>query len=193
MNALTLFLLAVSLSMDAFAVSVCGGLKMEGRERFKGGLIFGAWFGVFQALMPLIGYELGSHFAKVAGAYSHWIIFLILSYIGWNMIREAGEDQEKEKITGVRTMLGLAVATSLDALGVGVGFAFLDIQILPAVLEIGTITFCLSFLGCACGSVIGMWGKERAEKAGGFVLLLIGLKAVIEHYGILDNWTPFLF
>lgn len=193
MNALTLFLLAVSLSMDAFAVSVCGGLKMEGRERFKGGLIFGAWFGVFQALMPLIGYELGSHFAKVAEAYSHWIIFLILSYIGWNMIREAGEDQEKEKITGVRTMLGLAVATSLDALGVGVGFAFLDIQILPAVLEIGTITFCLSFLGCACGSVIGMWGKERAEKAGGFVQLLIGLKAVIEHYGILDNWTPFLF
>lgn len=193
MNALTLFLLAVSLSMDAFAVSVCGGLKMEGRERFKGGLIFGAWFGVFQALMPLIGYELGSHFAKVAEAYSHWIIFLILSYIGWNMIREAGEDQEKEKITGVRTMLGLAVATSLDALGVGVGFAFLDIQILPAVLEIGTITFCLSFLGCACGSVIGMWGKEWAEKAGGFVLLLIGLKAVIEHYGILDNWTPFLF
>ena len=125
MSALTLFLLAVSLSMDAFAVSVCGGLKMEGRERFKGGLIFGAWFGVFQALMPLVGYELGSHFAKVAEAYSHWIIFLILSYIGWNMIQEAGEDQEKEKVTGFQTMLGLAVATSLDALGVGVGFAFL--------------------------------------------------------------------
>lgn len=105
MSALTLFLLAVSLSMDAFAVSVCGGLKMEGRERFKGGVIFGAWFGVFQALMPLIGYELGSHFAKVAEAYSHWIIFLILSYIGWNMIQEAGEDQEKEKVTGFRTML----------------------------------------------------------------------------------------
>lgn len=193
MNALTLFLLAVSLSMDAFAVSVCGGLKMEGRERFKGGLIFGAWFGVFQAVMPLVGYELGSHFAKVADTYSHWIFFAILAYIGWNMIQEAGEDQEKEKITGFRTMLGLAVATSLDALGVGVGFAFLDIQILPAVLEIGTITFGLSFLGCACGSLIGMWGKARAEQAGGFVLLLIGLKAVIEHYGILDNWTPFLF
>ena len=90
MSALTLFLLAVSLSMDAFAVSVCGGLKIEGRERFRGGLIFGAWFGVFQALMPFVGYELGSHFARVAEAYSHWIIFVILAYIGWNMIKEAG-------------------------------------------------------------------------------------------------------
>ncbi|WP_289050399.1 manganese efflux pump MntP family protein [uncultured Acidaminococcus sp.] len=185
MNALTLFLLAVSLSMDAFAVSVCGGLKMSGRERLKGGVVFGLWFGGFQALMPFLGYELGSHFARAASAYSHWIIFAILAYIGRNMIREAGEDQEQEKITGVKTMLGLAVATSLDALGVGVGFAFMDIAILPTVLEIGTITFCFSFVGCACGSVIGMLGKEKAEKAGGLVLILIGLKAVVEHYGFL--------
>lgn len=185
MNALTLFLLAVSLSMDAFAVSVCGGLKMDGRQRLKGGVVFGLWFGGFQALMPFLGYELGTHFAKAAAAYSHWIIFAILAYIGVNMIREAGEDQEQEKITGVKTMLGLAVATSLDALGVGVGFAFMDIPILSTVLEIGTITFCFSFIGCACGSVIGMLGKEKAEKIGGLVLILIGLKAVLEHYGFL--------
>ena len=92
MNALTLFLLAVSLSMDAFAVSVCGGLKMEGRERFKGGLIFGAWFGVFQAVMPLVGYELGSHFAKVADTYSHWIIFAILAYICLLYTSDAADD-----------------------------------------------------------------------------------------------------
>ena len=115
MNPLTLFLLAVSLSMDAFAVSVCGGLKMSGKERLRGGLVCGAWFGAFQALMPYVGYELGSHFAKAAAAYSHWVIFVILAYIGWNMIKESGEDQEQEKITGVKTMLGLAVATSLDA------------------------------------------------------------------------------
>lgn len=183
MSALTLFLLAVSLSMDAFAVSVCGGLKMDGAQRLKGGVVFGLWFGGFQALMPFLGYELGTHFAKAASAYSHWIIFAILAYIGWNMIREAGEDQEQEKITGVKTMLGLAVATSLDALGVG--FAFMDIAIIPTVLEIGTITFCFSFVGCACGSVIGMLGKEKAEKIGGLVLILIGLKAVLEHYGFL--------
>ena len=164
MNPLTLFLLAVSLSMDAFAVSVCGGLKMSGKERLRGGLVCGAWFGAFQALMPYVGYELGSHFAKAAAAYSHWVIFVILAYIGWNMIKESGEDQEQEKITGVKTMLGLAVATSLDALGVGVGFAFMDIAIIPTVLEIGTITFCFSFIGCTCGSVIGMLGKEKAER-----------------------------
>lgn len=185
MNPLTLFLLAVSLSMDAFAVSVCGGLKMSGKERLRGGLVCGAWFGAFQALMPYVGYELGSHFAKAAAAYSHWVIFVILAYIGWNMIKESGEDQEQEKITGVKTMLGLAVATSLDALGVGVGFAFMDIAIIPTVLEIGTITFCFSFIGCTCGSVIGMLGKEKAERIGGLVLILIGLKAVLEHYGFL--------
>ncbi len=185
MSALTLFLLAVSLSMDAFAVSVCGGLKMDGAQRLKGGGGFGLWFGGVQALMPFLGYELGTHFAKAASAYSHWIIFAILAYIGWNMIREAGEDQEQEKIAGGKPMLGLAVATSLDALGVGVGFAFMDIAIIPTVLEIGTITFCFSFVGCACGSVIGMLGKEKAEKIGGLVLILIGLKAVLEHYGFL--------
>ena len=185
MNAITIFLLAVSLSMDAFAVSVCGGLKMKPSERFRGGLTFGAWFGGFQALMPFLGYELGLHFAKAASAYSHWITMVILGYIGINMIREAGEDQEEEKITGFTVMLGLAVATSLDALGVGVSLAFSAVDIVPVVLEIGTITFCLSFLGCACGALIGMWGKANAERAGGLVLISLGIKAVLEHYHIL--------
>lgn len=181
----TLLLLAVSLSMDAFAVAVCGGLKMSGKDRFQGGIIFGLWFGGFQALMPFLGYELGSHFAKAAADWSHWIILLILSYIGVNMIREASEDEDKTPGTDVKTMLGLALATSLDALGVGVGFAFMELNILSTVLEIGTVTFCLSFLGCALGNVIGMWGKARAERAGGLVLVLLGVKAVAEHYGFL--------
>lgn len=185
MSAATLFLLAVSLSMDAFAVAVCGGLKMPGKKRFWGGIIFGLWFGGFQALMPFLGYELGSHFARAATAYSHWIILIILSYIGINMIQEASEDEDKTPGTDFMTMLGLSLATSSDALGVGVGFAFMDIEILSTVLEIGTVTFCLSFLGCALGNVIGMWGKARAERVGGLVLVLLGVKAVVEHYGLL--------
>lgn len=118
MSAATLFLLAVSLSMDAFAVAVCGGLKMPGKKRFWGGIIFGLWFGGFQALMPFLGYELGSHFARAATAYSHWIILIILSYIGINMIQEASEDEDKTPGTDFMTMLGLSLATSLDALGV---------------------------------------------------------------------------
>lgn len=184
MNALTLFLLAVSLSMDAFAVSVCGGMKMDPAQRFRGGVIFGLWFGGFQALMPFLGYHLGHNFAQAASSYAHWIILAILAYIGISMLREAGEDQERETITGFKTMLGLAIATSMDALGVGVSFSFVELDILSTVLEIGTITFCLSFLGCVFGTLIGMWGKQRAEQAGGIVLILIGLKAVAEHYGM---------
>jgi len=182
MNTLTLFLLAVSLSMDAFAVSVCGGMKMNLSLRLKGGIVFGLWFGGFQALMPFLGYHLGHTFAQAAASYAHWIILGILAYIGIGMLREAGEDQEQDKVTGFKTMLGLAIATSMDALGVGVGFSFMELNILSTVLEIGTITFCFSFLGCVFGTMIGMWGKERAEQAGGIVLILIGLKAVAEHY-----------
>lgn len=101
------------------------------------------------------------------------------------MIREASEDEDKTPGTDFMTMLGLSLATSLDALGVGVGFAFMELEILPTVLEIGTVTFCLSFLGCALGNVIGMWGKARAERVGGLVLVLLGVKAVVEHYGLL--------
>ena len=177
--------------MDAFAVSVCGGLKMEGRERFKGGLIFGAWFGVFQAVMPLVGYELGSHFAKVADTYSHWIIFAILAYIGWNMIQEAGEDQEKEKSPGSGPCWAGGGTSWMPW-----GWAW---ALLPGYPDPAGGAgnrhhhFLPVLLGCACGSLIGMWARHGRNRPGALVLLLIGLKAVIEHYGILDNWTPFLF
>ena len=182
MDALTLLLLSVSLAMDAFAVSVCGGMKMPADRKFIGGIRYGLWFGGFQALMPFLGYHLGCFFAVWADAYSHWIILAILSWIGIGMIREAGEEpDEKPDVKGI-TMLGLAVATSIDALGVGVGFAFDGIAIGPAVLEIGTMTFCISFLGCVFGAWIGMVGKKKAEQAGGIVLIAIGLKGVIAHF-----------
>ena len=177
--------MSVSLAMDAFAVSVCGGMRLPEKRKFVGGLQYGAWFGIFQALMPFIGFHLGLYFAAIANAYSHWIILVILGWIGIGMIREASESPEEKPVTGWLTMLGLAIATSIDALGVGVGFAFQDVRIGPAVLEIGTITFCISFLGCVFGAYIGMMGKEKAEKIGGLVLIGIGLKTVLNHYHLL--------
>jgi putative Mn2+ efflux pump MntP len=182
MDALTLLFLAISLSMDAFAVSVCGGMRLSEERKFLGGLQYGVWFGIFQALMPYLGFYLGLSFASFANEYSHWIICLILGWIGIGMIRESSETGKEKAVTGWWTMLGLAVATSIDALGVGVGFAFQNVAIVPAVLEIGTITFCLSFLGCVFGSYIGLVGKEKAEKIGGLVLIGIGIKGVIFHF-----------
>jgi putative Mn2+ efflux pump MntP len=183
MGALTFFLLSVSLAMDAFAVSVCGGIRLPEERKFRGGLRYGTWFGVFQALMPFIGYHLGSYFASWADAYSHWIILAILSWIGIGMIREASESPEEKVDTDWKTMLGLAVATSIDALGVGVSFVFDEsIVINSAVLEIGVVTFCISFLGCVFGTYIGMVGKTKAEITGGLVLIGIGLKGVISHF-----------
>ena len=182
MTALTIFLIAVSLSIDAFAVSVCGGMRLAEDRKFRGGLQYGAWFGIFQALMPFLGYHLGLYFAAWVDAYAHWIIFLILSWIGIGMIKEAHEEVSCKVITGPLTMLGLAVATSIDALGVGVGFAFEGLDIGPTVLEIGTITFCLSFMGCVFGSYIGMKGKAKAELMGGLVLVGLGIKSLLGHY-----------
>ena len=182
MSLLELFLLAVGLSMDAFAVSVCKGLSVE-RVKRSNILACGAYFGGFQALMPLIGYLLGARFQSMIESVDHWIAFVLLLLLGVNMIREAlGDDDETlDASFGVKTMLMLAVATSIDALAVGVTFAFLSVNIVPAVCFIGAVTFILSALGVKLGGVFGMKWKRRAELAGGAILVLIGLKILLEH------------
>ena len=181
-----LFLLAVGLSMDAFAVSICKGLSIQ-KLKLRHAAIVGAWFGVFQALMPVIGYLLGSAFADMIEAVDHWIAFVLLALIGGNMIREAlgHEEEEADPSLAPMSMLLLAVATSIDALAVGVTFAFLRVDIAPAVTLIGVCTFAISAVGVKIGNVFGARYKSRAELAGGVVLVVIGLKILLEHLGIL--------
>lgn len=182
MSLAELFLIAVGLSMDAFAVSVCKGLSMPKLNK-KHAVIIGLYFGGFQALMPLIGYFLGSHFKDAITSFDHWIAFILLVIIGGNMVKESREKDEDELDASidVKTMLVLAIATSIDALAVGVTFAFLQVQIIPAVSFIGVTTFCLSVIGVAVGHYFGMKYKSRAELAGGIILILMGCKILIEH------------
>ena len=188
MSTLSLFILAVGLSMDAFAVSVCKGLAMK-RVSVKNALIIGLWFGGFQALMPAIGYLLGNQFNQYITSIDHWIAFVLLSFIGISMIKEAistkDEEEETNPSLSVKTMFLLAVATSIDALAVGVTFAFLKVQIIPAVSFIGSITFLLSIVGVKVGNVFGTRYKAKAEIAGGIILILIGVKILLEHLAIL--------
>ena len=181
-----LFILALGLSMDAFAVSICKGLGL-GKIAPRHMCLAGAWFGGFQALMPLIGYFLGRFLAEMITAYDHWIAFGLLAFIGGKMIWEAltGEEEDVDAAMDAKTMFLLAVATSIDALAVGVTFAFLDVDILPAVLFIGAVTFVCSALGVKVGSVFGARYKQKAELAGGGALVLIGLKLLLEGLGIL--------
>ena len=177
-----LFLLGVGLSMDAFAVSVCKGLGMKKLNK-KQALIIGLYFGGFQALMPFVGWLLGSQFQKYITSIDHWIAFILLGIIGFNMVKES-LDKEAESCDAsidVKTMLMLAIATSIDALAVGVTFAFLDVQILPAISFIGCTTFIISVIGVKVGTVFGARYKSRAELTGGVILILIGLKILIEH------------
>ena len=187
MGFLELVLIAVGLSMDAFAVSICKGLSVR-RLQLRHMLLAGIYFGGFQALMPLLGYLLGSGFASFITAYDHWIAFVLLALIGGNMIREAlrGEAEEEEQNAdfGFRVMLPLAVATSIDALAVGISFAFLQVRILPAVLLIGATTFCFGVAGVKIGNLFGARYQARAELAGGVILILIGTKILLEHLGI---------
>lgn len=187
MGLLELFLIAVGLSMDAFAVSVCKGLS-ERQLKAKHYLIIGAWFGGFQALMPAVGYLLGSTFEQYITAVDHWIAFVLLCFIGGNMIREAlSKDEEKlDASFSFKTML-LAIATSIDALAVGITFALLpDVNIAAAVLFIGAITFILSAIGLKVGNVFGTKYKSKAELAGGVILILIGTKILLEHLGVIN-------
>ena len=185
MGILELFLTALGLSMDAFAVSVCKGLSVD-RLSVRHMLITGLYFGGFQALMPLIGYFLGSSFEEFITSFDHWIAFILLALIGANMIRESrGAAEELNASFGVKAMLPLAVATSIDALAVGVTFAFLSVDIVPAVCLIGGITFILSVAGLNLGRVFGARSRSVAELAGGVILILIGLKILLEHLGII--------
>lgn len=185
MSILDLFILAVGLSMDAFAVSVCKGLSL-GKIKPKHMCIAGAWFGGFQALMPLIGYFLGSFFAEMIEKYDHWVAFVLLAIIGGNMIKESFDKDEKvDSSMDVKSMLLLAIATSIDALAVGVTFAFLQVQIVPAVSFIGVITFIFSAVGVKIGSLFGTKYKSKAELFGGIVLVLIGIKILLESIGVL--------
>ena len=186
MGLIELFLIAVGLSMDAFAVSVCKGLAMP-KCTFKKAAIVGLWFGGFQALMPAIGYILGAQFQEAIASIDHWIAFVLLALIGGNMIREAlGDDEEEADASlDVKTMFLLAVATSIDALAIGITFAFLKVNIIPAVCFIGSVTFIISFAGVKIGNVFGARYKNKAEIVGGVILILLGLKILLEHLGFL--------
>ncbi|MBQ1504763.1 MAG: manganese efflux pump [Oscillospiraceae bacterium] len=185
MGILELFIVAVGLSMDAFAVSVCKGLSV-GKVRPKHALICGAWFGGFQALMPLAGYFLGRQFESLITSIDHWVVFALLTVIGVNMIRESrGEPEELDVSFGFKAMLPLAVATSIDALAVGITFAFLQVEIVPAVCLIGATTFVLSAIGVYVGSIFGAKYRSGAELVGGIVLILIGLRILLEHLGVI--------
>ena len=186
MDLFTLFILAVGLSMDAFAVSICKGLAMQ-KITAKKACIVGLWFGGFQALMPAIGYLLGSTFKDKITAIDHWIAFILLAVIGGNMIKESfSKEEEKEDASlDPKEMFILAIATSIDALAVGITFSFLNVNMPVAVTFIGITTFILSAAGVKIGNVFGTKYKSKAELAGGIILILLGIKILLEHLGIL--------
>jgi len=186
MSFLGLFGIGVGLSMDAFAVAICKGLSVP-KVKLRHLLITGLYFGGFQALMPLLGYLLGFRFERFITSFDHWIAFALLLLIGGSMIKEAlsGEEEKVDDSFAFKTMLVLAVATSIDALAVGISFAFLGVSILPAVIIIGATTFVLSGAGLFVGNLFGTRYKSAAQIAGGVILILIGLKILLEHLGIL--------
>ena len=197
MSLVELFILAVGLSMDAMAVAVCKGLSVR-KLKVSHAVITGLYFGGFQALMPLIGYFLGRQFRDYIVSFDHWIAFALLVLLGANMIRESfSEAEEVDASFTPRAMLPMAVATSIDALAVGVTFAFLpDTNIWAAVSFIGVITFALSMVGVWIGHLFGAKFKSKAELVGGIVLIGMGAKILLEHLGVLDmvgNWIVGLF
>ena len=186
MTLIELFILAIGLSMDAMAVSICKGLSVPKAEK-KHMLLVGLYFGGFQAMMPLLGYWLGVNFQTLVESVDHWIAFVLLGIIGLNMIKESRENDVEELDDGfsAKDMLPLAIATSIDALAVGITFAFLKVQIVPAVSFIGITTFCLSAVGLVIGNTLSAHSKSKAELAGGIVLIAMGTKILLEHTGIL--------
>ena len=176
--------IAVGLSMDAFAVSICKGLA-SGKATGRQALSAAVWFGGFQALMPAIGYLLGMAFKDYITAVDHWIAFILLGWIGINMIREAFGDEPAVPDFSWKAMMPLAVATSIDALATGVMFSFLNVRLLPTVASIGIITGLLSFTGVKAGALLGSRFQKGSQILGGTVLILMGVKILLEHLGIL--------
>lgn len=187
MGIVEIIFIAIGLAMDAFAVSVCKGLSMK-KMSWKKAIIIALYFGIFQALMPIIGYALGIGFEESIKFIDHWIAFGLLAFIGGNMIKESlskDEDDNQNDDVNFKTMVVLAVATSIDALAVGVTFAFLNVNLIFAISIIGVLTFIISLLGVKIGNVFGDKFEKKAELAGGIILILIGLKILLEHLGIL--------
>ena len=191
MTLLEIFLIGIGLSMDAFAVAICKGLAMPNKVDKKGALLIALYFGVFQAVMPALGWLLGSQFARYVTRLAPWIAFILLAWIGGNMIRESlsKEEREEEETGSVshKELLVLAVATSIDALAVGVTFSMLElaVSIVVAVILIGCTTFVISLAGVYVGNVFGAKYKSKAEFVGGAILILIGVKILLEHFGVL--------
>lgn len=191
MSLLELFLIGIGLSMDAFAVAICRGLAMS-KLNWRNAAIIALFFGGFQAAMPFLGWVLGSQFAALIQNVDHWIAFVLLALIGGNMLREALTGGEDEGVDGsgdtiqYRQLFLLAIATSIDALAVGVTFAFLSVSILPAISIIGVTTFVLSLGGVVVGNYFGVRYQKRAEITGGVILILLGIKILLEHLGVLS-------
>ena len=181
-----IFLISIGLAMDAFAVSICKGLSMK-KINWKSTIIIAIYFGLFQAIMPVFGYLLGSSFSVIVQKLDHWIAFILLAIIGGNMIKESKDDEAEKRNDKVdfKTMIILAIATSIDALAVGVTFAFFKVNIILSISIIGLITFILSFVGVIIGNKFGDKFQNKAELTGGVILIIIGLKILLEHLGIL--------
>ena len=182
-----ILLIGIGLAMDAFAVSICKGLSMK-KMNWKNAVIIALYFGVFQALMPLIGYFLGMTFESIVTTFDHWVAFALLTLIGGGMIKESFDDEDDKKNDKVdfKTMVVLAIATSIDALAVGITFAFFDVNIVLAVPIIGIITFIISVLGVKIGNRFGDKYQNKAQLMGGIILVLLGFKILLEHLGIIS-------
>lgn len=186
MGIIELVILSIGLAMDAFAVAICKGLAMT-KMKWKNGVIIGLYFGIFQAIMPFIGYLLGTNFQNAIVSIDHWIAFILLMGIGINMIKDALSKEKEEASDSIKfkDMLILAIATSIDALAVGVTFAFLKVDILLAIILIGIITFIISVIGVKIGNIFGDKYEKKAEMTGGIILILLGIKILLEHLHII--------
>lgn len=190
MNFTELILVSIGLAMDAFAVAICKGLSIK-KLTHRYPVVIGLYFGIFQAGMPLFGYMLGKQFSDKIASIDHWAAFILLSIIGYSMINEARNKEievcyeDSENILGFKSMVLLAVATSIDALAVGVTFAFLNVHIISAIFIIGVITYIISMIGVCIGHGFGCKLKSKAELAGGLLLIFLGFKILMEHLGVL--------